>query len=75
MFVYCVYALHEEAKRWGWDPLELELESAVSCYLGAGYQNWVLWTCKQCSKFLRHLSSHTRLFNLDRACLSVCLPI
>ena len=31
------------------DPLKLELQTVVSCHVGAGNQIWILWKSSQCS--------------------------
>lgn len=39
------------------NPMELELQTVVSCHLGAGNQLQVLYKSSQCSKLPSHLSS------------------
>ncbi|CAO2579474.1 hypothetical protein LEMLEM_LOCUS1012 [Lemmus lemmus] len=31
------------------DPLKLDLQTVVSCHVGAGNRTWVLWKSCQCS--------------------------
>lgn len=38
------------------DPLELEVETTVSWYVGARNCTWVLWESSQWSSLLSHLS-------------------
>ena len=58
MYVHvpCVFLMPSEARR-VFDPLELELQMAVSHPVGAGNRTHVLWKSNQCSKLLSHFSS------------------
>lgn len=38
------------------DPLELELETILSCHVGSGDQMWALWKNGPCCEQLSHLS-------------------
>jgi hypothetical protein len=49
----CVYAPQACTTHWGHgkalDPLELDLQAAVSCHVGVGNQSQVFWKNSQCS--------------------------
>lgn len=55
------------------DTLELELQMAVSHYVGAGNQTLVLWKHSQWSKLLRRLQLHLSrsVWSLRFLCLSI----
>ena len=48
------------------ESLELELQVAVSHYVGAGNGTRVLWKSSECSSLLRHLSSPSFFIPCER---------
>jgi hypothetical protein len=47
----CVPGVQRGQKR-AWDPLELELQMALSCHVGSGNWTWVPWESSQCSAII-----------------------
>lgn len=45
----CIYAYPQKPEEGIWDPLDLELQTVVSLFMGAGNQIQVLWKNGKCS--------------------------
>ena len=69
----CSTCMPGRNRREGVGSLELELQMAVSHYVGAGNQTLVLWKHSQWSKLLRRLQLHLSrsVWSLRFLCLSI----
>lgn len=55
--VHHVHKVPTKARKWCWIPLELELQSIMTCPVGSGIQSPVLWKSSQYSVLCSHLST------------------